>query len=292
MAMPALVDRFVRDLGRVSDLPSKPQVLLRLISALADHDASLRDVAEIIREDAALAAQLIRIANSAIYAPRVRIFSTTDALMRIGLVQTRRMALALSLYNTVPRPEFFRHQQAFWLHSLGTAHAAASVTRRLAPDVGPFDEDQMFLLGLFHDVGLIALACHYPAEYEQVKAFGIQSRLPFDAAEAALLGTDHGELGAILATYWGFPTEAIEVIRSHHRLDCVPVEHARALRVLQLAEWLCREAGIADLGEGTPAALDSVLFEDLGLDQDSVQDLVWEARGETERAEAALAAGR
>src|SRR5262249_50623298 len=105
--MPTLVERFVQDLGRVSDLPSKPQILMQLVSALSRPDVSLRDVGEIVRRDPALAAQVLRIANSAIYAPRVRIFSVTDALMRIGLIQTRRLSLALSLYNMVPRPEFF-----------------------------------------------------------------------------------------------------------------------------------------------------------------------------------------
>src|SRR5215510_5205936 len=109
---------------------------MQLVSALSRPDASLREVAEIIRRDAAIAAQVLRIANSAIYAPRVRIFSVPDALMRIGLVQTRRLSLALSLYNMVPRPEFFSQQQAFWHHSLGTAHAAAILQRRVGSVCG------------------------------------------------------------------------------------------------------------------------------------------------------------
>ena len=290
--MPTLVERFVEDLGRVTDLPSKPQVLLRLVSALGNPDIALRDVAEIIRQDPALSAQLLRIANSAIYAPRVRIFAVTDALMRIGLIQTRRLALALSLYNTVPRQEFFRHQQTFWRHSLGTAHAALVVARHLDGRTGGFDEEQMFLLGLFHDVGMIALAGHYATEFAAVEEFARQSTLPFDAAEVAVLGTDHGELGGILATYWGLPSAAVELIRTHHRLDRVPPELARPMAILQAAEWLCGQAGIADLGEGPRAGIDSVLFDDLGLPADVLPDLVWQVRGETERTEAVLASGR
>lgn len=289
--MPTLMERFVEDLGRVSDLPSKPQVLMQLVSALSRPDVSLRDVAEIIRRDPALAAQVLRIANSAIYAPRLRIFSVTDALMRIGLIQTRRLSLALSLYNMVPRPEFFAQQQAFWHHSLGTAHAAAVLCRRVGPACG-LDEEQLFLLGLFHDVGLVALAGYYPKEHGAVKEFAARSELPYYAAEVSVLGTDHGDLGAVMGTYWGLPTVAVELIRTHHSLDRVPPELRPALQVLQVAEWLCVSAGIGDLGEGWSPGVDAVLLEDLGILPDSVNDLIWEARGETERTESALACGR
>lgn len=290
--MPTLVERFVQDLERVSDLPSKPQVLMRLVSALGRDGVSLGEIAGIIRQDPALASQVLKIANSAAFAPRTEILSVSEGVMRIGLSQTRRLALALSLYNMVPRPGFFAHQQAFWLHSLGTAHAAALIVRRGDAHLDAFDEEEMFLLGLFHDVGLIALAGYYPQEHDAVKRFAQRSELPYYAAEISVLGTDHGELGAILATYWGLPGAAVEVIRTHHRLEAVPPALRQTVQILQVAEFLCQGAGIADLGEGWTAGIDGTVFEELGLSPGSASDLIWEVRGETERMEAVLAVAR
>jgi HD-like signal output (HDOD) protein len=283
--MPTLAERFRDDLRRVSRLPSAPQVLTRLLRVLSARDVALPEVSGVIAEDPVLTAQVLKIANSAAYAPRVPILAVGDALMRIGLAQTRRLALALSVYNIVPQRDLLVHQRNFWLHSLGVAHAAAVVSRHAR---GGLDETRAYVLGLLHDLGLIALAGYYPAEYAAVKEAAARSELPFYAAEAPLLGTDHGALGAMLAEHWGLPRVLVDGIRTHHRLDEAPPDVRLDVQVLYLAERLAHSAGIPDLGEGWVAGVEANAMEELELPEGSEGDLVWETRAETERSEGLL----
>ena len=287
----SLYDQFVRDLARSASLPSRPQVLGHLVAALGSEDAGLREIAHLVRQDPVLAGRVMRVANSAAYAARRELLAVEDALMRIGLAHTRRLVLALALQNMVASPGLLAHQRAFWEHSLGVAHAAEVVIRHAAPIPG-VDEEAGYLLGLFHDVGLLALAGRYPEALAEVERFGERSELPYYAAEASALGTHHGALGAVLGRHWNLPDLAIDVIRGHHGLE--PVDHALApvLQVLQMAECLSDQAGVAGPGEGWLAPIDPLGLDSLGLRAEGLEDLVWEIRGAIELTSGALGYAR
>jgi len=65
--MPTLTERFVADIEGLSDLPSLSPVLAHLIATLGREDASVAEVAAIIRQDPVIAARVLRSANSAAY---------------------------------------------------------------------------------------------------------------------------------------------------------------------------------------------------------------------------------
>lgn len=191
----------------------------------------------------------MRGANSAAYASRRGLLAVEVALMRIGLAHTRRLVLALSLQNMVASPGLLAHQASFWEHSLGVAHAAEVVVRHAAAIPG-VDEEAGYLLALFHDVGLLALAGGYPEALAQVQRFAERSELPYYAAEPSVLDTHHGALGAVLARHWNLPDLAVDVIRGHHGLEPVDPALAQVLQVLQIAECLGDQGGVTAPGRG------------------------------------------
>src|SRR5213593_1618739 len=91
--MPTLTERFVADIEGLSDLPSLSPVLAHLIATLGREDASVAEVAAIIRQDPVIAARVLRAANSAAYIGRSPVSSIRDALLRLGLARIRRLAL-------------------------------------------------------------------------------------------------------------------------------------------------------------------------------------------------------
>jgi putative nucleotidyltransferase with HDIG domain len=287
----SLYDQFVRDLAQSATLPSRPQVLGHLVAALGSEDAGLREIAHLVRQDPVLAGQVMRVANSAAYAARRELLAVEDALMRIGLAHTRRLVLALSLQNMVASPGLLAHQCSFWEHSLGVAHAAEVVVRHAAAIPG-VDQEAGYLLGLFHDVGLLALAGRYPEALAEVQRFAERSELPYYAAEPSVLATHHGALGAVLARHWHLPDLAVDVIRGHHGLEPVAPALAPVLQVLQLAECLSDQAGVTGPGEGWLAPIDPLGLDALGLRPEGVEDLVWEIRGAIEQTSGALAYAR
>jgi putative nucleotidyltransferase with HDIG domain len=293
--MPLLAERFARDLEGLNDLPAMPPAVAQLIAAVESPDVSLPEVGEIIRTDPALAAQILRVANSAAYAGRAPARTIREALLRLGLKEVRRLAVVLSLYNAAGKQVKVVDHDTFWKHSLAVASAAEIIARQVrvpgGAGLGPNDGETLFLAGLFHDLGLLALASYYPVEYASVRRSIEDSDLTFCAAEMELLMTDHGELGAQLAAHWRLPPPAVAVIRAHHRAELAPPELSVAVLALRAAESACRRAGIADLNEGHVVELDGGIPE-LGLAADAIDGIVEETRVEAARAAAMLSVMR
>jgi HD-like signal output (HDOD) protein len=288
--MATLVDRFAQEIARSTSLPARPEVLNRLIGALRSADAvSLPEFAGIIRQDPALSGGLLKMANAAVYGGHGEIFSIPEALLRIGLAQTGRLALALSLYNMLPRSSRrAANARDFWLHSLGTATAASVIVCRMPKLASIVSEEEAFLLGLFHDVGLLALAGYYDDEYRAARRVAQESERPYYAVEAEVLGTDHGTLGALIAHSWGLPALAVEAIRVHHAPGDIAPELRCRVEVVQLAETVCLQAGLGDLAEGDRTGAGVVIVGGEEINPEVIDAIVCEAREETKRSDALL----
>src|SRR5438046_1224328 len=95
--MLTLTERFVADIEGLSDLPSLSPVLAHLIATLGREDASVAEVAAIIRQDPVIAARVLRSATSAAYIGRSPVSSIRDALLRLGLARIPRVAVDATL---------------------------------------------------------------------------------------------------------------------------------------------------------------------------------------------------
>lgn len=286
--MASLTERFVADIEGLSDLPSLSPVLAQLIATLGREDASVVEVAAIIRQDPVITARVLRSANSAAYAGRSPVASIREALLRLGLVRIRRLALVASLYDAVPVRGARTAREAFWLHSLAVAHGSEIVARHASGAPEDFDPETAFLSGLLHDIGLLVLENHYPREAAAVKRYADTEGVPGCVAELAVLETDHGELGALLTTHWSMPDTITAAIRAHHRLELAPDQHRWAAAVVHLADHLAGSQNIADLEEGAAATFNPVASAVLGLAPEALAPLVEEIRAETARAASVL----
>ena len=286
--MVTLLERFTHDMTRSGSLPTRPEVLTRLIGVLGgDLNVSLVELARVIRQDPAIAGGVLKIANSAAYGSRREIFSIDEALLRIGLQQTGRLALALSLHSMIPRSSLGPDPQEYWRHLLGAATAASVVVRTQPGLAGGIDEESAYLLGLFHDVGLLVLAGQYEREYTTAREAARASEQPYHVVEPEVLGTDHGELGALIAMSWGLPDVVVETIRVHHSAASGDPRVRHRVELVQLAESICVCAGLGDLAERH--ALDGIwTLDGIQIPPDDVDRMIARAREETERSEQLL----
>jgi HD-like signal output (HDOD) protein len=108
------------------------------------------------------------------------------------------------------------------------------------------------------------------------------------AAELALFGTDHGELGALVARHWGLPDALVDAIRTHHRAELAPPENRRVALIVQLADELWSSTKEGDVGEGI-GAVDELMVQELSLDPAALPALLEGARTATAEATTLLA---
>lgn len=197
---------------RVSSLPMLPQAVIEALRILRSDQASADDCAERISRDQALAARTLRLANSAFYGMPGRVATIRhahDVLGRRTLGALLTTAAVSTQFSHCSGPGF--DFESFWRHALGTAVAAQG----LAIEIGA-DDEQAFIAGLLHDIGHLALATYFAEPLAASVLLARNLDAPPEVAERQVLGVDHAEVGAMIATHWHFPAAVVAAIRDHH----------------------------------------------------------------------------
>jgi HD-like signal output (HDOD) protein len=147
-------------------LPSLPDVAQRIQQAFADNLVTAGTVGVIIQSDPVITAKMIMVANSALYGGRAPIETLKQAVVRLGLENTRKlvMAYAVSELFKSETSEMKSHMRAVWKHS----QHVASLCRLLAGELDGFDVEQAQLAGLVHDIGEVAIL-QYAQQYEELR---------------------------------------------------------------------------------------------------------------------------
>lgn len=186
-------------------IPGRAAAAVNVMRLVEDPDTAVADLAQAIGTDPALAARVLRVANSSYYGLSGRVATLPFAVSVIGYQSIRGLAVAaaadLDGPNAVP--------EGFWQ----IAATAATAAQLIAPvlDAHPGDA---FCLGLLHTLGTALLHRQGPAA---------QSCLPSPAddrdhlqREIDTYGIDHTHIAAHLLAEWKFPTRLCHFIASHH----------------------------------------------------------------------------
>jgi HD-like signal output (HDOD) protein len=191
-------------------LPPLPQVTTRLLGVLRDEDtADLNEAGGMIENEPALAASVLRMANSASFGGLRRLSDLSEAISRLGLRQVGTLVTACSTRGNFESddPESKRILQTLWDHAV----AVALATRRLAAESGG-DPAEAFLAGLLHDTGKLLVL-------KAVDHLGARDRERAGLSPGAvdeLMETLHCELGHLTLTHWRIPDGICEVALHHH----------------------------------------------------------------------------
>jgi HD-like signal output (HDOD) protein len=247
----------VRDqaLRALSQLPPFSPILNRLIASLADEDVSFAKIADLIEKDTALAGNVLRLVNSALYGLRGTVNSIRHAVSLLGIAKLRNATLSMSvarMWSQVKTPPGWSMAR-FNLHSAGVAILSDSITQRQHVEYG----EGAFAAGLFHDLGLLLVALGLPEEYKQITLLHQQSPKWILEYEQQVLGLTHLDLSAEALAVWNLPEPIQKAVRFTLMpdLDPTPVEPdgIRLSRVLNVADRYLSGIGTSlQLFEGSP----------------------------------------
>ena len=198
----------------VDALPPLPAVALKVMQVAQDPKSSASDLALVVSADPGLSARILRIVNSAAYRRTVEVTSVQQALVVLGFVQARNIAISSAItggYVPDSLNALFRIS-AFWRHSLAVGFRASDLAgrnRRL-------DVPSAFTAGILHNMGRLAMFYADPAGVDQAVARAIGDDRSLEDVEHEMLGYDHAEVGGLLAEKWKLPAEIREAIANHH----------------------------------------------------------------------------
>jgi putative nucleotidyltransferase with HDIG domain len=189
------------------NLPPFPPVAAKALALLASESVVYREVADTLKADAALSAEVLRLANSALFGATNLISTIPHAISFLGTRRITSLLVTLGVSKLIRRASGKGFMRRAWHHNL----ACALVAKEFARSFGS-DADEGYNAGLFHDIGRLALLALHPALYDQPAAN--------DAAllgiERARFGIDHCEAGAWVIEHWKLPIAFVDVALNHH----------------------------------------------------------------------------
>lgn len=196
-------------------------VALRLRELAASETASIDDLASLMKKDPSLAARLLKLANSAFFGKTGQITTIEHAVMKVGFMRLRNMALSISLRDTFPMGRVgAMDYEEFWRSSLYRAIMARSLART-AKTCNP---EEAFVAGLTLEIGSLILF----DLFIKGKSDTMPGPYPFEALlewEQEQFGVNHRDIGLQALRHWNFPgiiLECQEVCLSEKRQDRVP----------------------------------------------------------------------
>lgn len=259
----ALVDRIAKN---ELNLPLLPQVATEVMNLTSDPDAEMAKLAALIQQDQALASQVLKITNSAAYAPRSPIVSMQQAVSWLGMKMLGELAMTVSIENGVFRVRGYEPEiTTLWRHALASGLYAKEIARQ-----GRNNVEGAFLCGLLHTIGK-------PVVLQSVLEIQQHMNLNLEwEAFSMLLEVHHVQVGAMVVEEWKLPHEVKEATLYYRDYTQSPNPSPVAM-VTCLAD--CMASYI--LGQGTldSAALESLpVVEALNLYPDDMEEL--HAKGE------------
>jgi HD-like signal output (HDOD) protein len=224
-------------LEKLNSIPTIPAIVRPLLHYMEKPVAQMevKRVVDMISCDESIAAQCLRMANSALYFLPQAVKTIHGAVIVLGVRQVREILLACSLLNLLPKEQNLLPALALWEHSLG----CALLSRELARRIDYPDPERAYLAGLLHDLGELINFVAFRAEARACLARASAEQIPLYGVELASLGFTHCDSGGVVAEMWRLPYHLSEVIRFHHSVQQTKL-YPELVALVSLSDLLCR----------------------------------------------------
>ena len=255
-------------LSRINDIPTLPASVLRVMQMIEDPFCSSSDLAKVIQADPAMAAKVLKLANSSYYGFRQKIANIPQAVTLLGFATLKNTLLAAAVFDLFRVAGTGFDLSALWTHSVTTATAAKLLAKRVKYP----QSETAFTAALMHDVGKIILARFIPQGLAEIVGVIEKEHLAMYDAEKKILGLSHPALGAWVLGRWGLPAPVVEAVEFHHH----PTRAQNGFDlagIVYLANILAHRSGIGYSGDGLTREMDPVVLEYYHLNETALADM-------------------
>ena len=253
-------------------LPAMPVIAQKLLALKLDTDDGERMLLVLIEQDPQISAKILGLANSALVGASRQIRTVRDASMLLGMKRVQSVATSIAIMSLMTKPPAGKfNMQDLWLHSFGIAFGLLGLARMMPQKLRPQD-DQIFLAGMLHDIGYLALVFLDPKQSDKLHTrLAAEADRPSQEVEREVLDISHDELGAELARHWNLPEEIIAVLRYHHTPSAAEAAPGQPLaHMIYIVEKLLPSFGIIEYE--TPDISDSE-WAVLGIDPSKAEEV-------------------
>jgi len=224
----------------VDNMPAFPHSVNKILQLTTDINCSPKALVQVIDHDPVMTIKILKLVNSAYFGLSKKIVSIKQGVVILGINTLKNLAITITAMGMLPQNSNSKfNSNHFLLHSLGTATLARLLSQRLK--VSAKEASDYFVAGLLHDFGKVVLVQFTPEKMEKALLKSSTEGIPLFQAETETIGSDHTELGGLLAEKWQLPTDLVISLREHHKpitrgdtakmRDCVIAANAIVKRV-------------------------------------------------------------
>lgn len=203
-------------INNLKDVPAMPNVVMKALNVIKDPESGAKELARIISYDQSLSTKVLTLVNSSYYGFSQQVSSISRAISLIGMSKAKNIIMTVAM-----RPMLINQgDKELWKHSIATAVGCEYLAKYLKI----MDVDEAFVIGFLHDLGKMILNMKDPATFAQVKALS-EGKTNIIEIEQMFFGTDHCQMGSLLAKKWQLPLLINNAIKYHHKpnLSSMPI---------------------------------------------------------------------
>ncbi len=246
-------------------LPTPLQVLSELLEELNSPKASASSVAEILSQDIAMTAQILKLTNSSFFAIPMGVTTAQHAVQLLGMETIRALVLMVGFFTTFEGGE----KENPLLDTLSLRSASIGGLAMAITEEGKLEKaiaNQACCAGMVSHVGTLLLSAKWPEKFRQAMLLSDAEDIGIVEAEKRIIGTSHAEIGAYLLGLWGFTDPIVEAVAYHHTPSKSVWRKRGPLMALHVAQHLTKSDGnIDDVNNNPGIGLDRQYLEELGV---------------------------
>ncbi|NPA94054.1 MAG: HDOD domain-containing protein [Thermodesulfobacteria bacterium] len=254
------------------EMPPCPKVVATLLKKLNEPDIDIEQIVPILESDASLAAQILKIANSALYGLPGKVTSISKAVSLLGLKEIKNIAVGYAMTKTIKDPcrKGFDIER-YWSDTI----FRAVFSKKVADFIG-VEADEAFSASLLQDIAIPMLMERWFHLYKGVFEKWLQSDEPLHEIEDKILAWNHAQAGAWISKSWQLP-DIFTCCIGLHISTIKDVERLGLEKTVVAPVTLSNKISLS-FQERKPAEKAVEEAKALGIDEDALEDLIEDSK--------------
>jgi two-component system cell cycle response regulator len=218
----------------LADICPKPDGSMQIYSKLNDPKASVKEITALVSSDPLLAAQVLKLVNSAAFGIADEVTSVGRAVTLLGFQNVKAVVLNHSIRRGVADVN-----DELSMRIREHSHMSSAIAFHLSESIAKVQPFTVSTISLLHDMGKIL----YPKLEEQKRGINFSTKVPHQIVEALV--------ASVFAEVWKLPSTICETLQYIHHpcfypLDSVPSEYRPMVTTLSMANLLANSMGFGD----------------------------------------------
>ena len=257
-------------LRHMKDLPPIPQTILKAREVMTNPDSDFKELANLFETDQAIAAKILKLANSPYYGYSGKITSIQRASVILGHKTLIELLTVIGTAGLLGNKlaGYWLDSGALWKHSLAVAFGARIIASKTEPSLS----NDAFTSGLIHDVGKLILDQYIKERWELFEKFMADGEHTFLDAEKKILDLDHAEVASEVCKKWNIPETLTVAIRYHHHPS--QSNSSELAYIVHVADAIAMMTGLGLGIDGTLYQMDDTAMAFLNLREENLNDIM------------------